>query len=196
MYFISLSALCHTSPKSPSLPCGVVLITVVLYRLSLTTKIACRNHTQICKKILTGVKSVVIHHHFGFCDLFILWFTGYIQGQIFPPHSTLYLWQGLFVVGYTIAHMLNFHKAKQQGGGLCSSCPNGVTVPTWNSRSTFERVSFLCWSCWSASGRRKYFPALAGLVGLVQENIFPYWTTMPLSPQLHRLHGGPERQSL
>ncbi len=42
-----------------------------------------------------------------------------------------------------------------------------------DSQSTFERVSLLGWS--SRLGTREYFPALAGLVDPVQENIFLPW---------------------
>ncbi len=40
-----------------------------------------------------------------------------------------------------------------------------------DSQSTLEKVSFFGW--YSRSGTRKYLSALAGLVGLELENIFP-----------------------
>ncbi len=48
--------------------------------------------------------------------------------------------------------------------------PDFETEANGDSRSVFERVSFPSWSIWSA--QEKYFPSLAGLASLVQENIF------------------------
>ncbi len=66
------------------------------------------------------------------------------------------------------------------GGGRI---PDFETEANKDSLSTFDRMvwsvldkrilSFSVWSSWS--GPREYFPALAGLVGQVQENIFLPW---------------------
>ncbi len=54
------------------------------------------------------------------------------------------------------------------GGGW--HLPDFETDANRDSRSTFE--DFFPWLVYSQSGTREYFPALAGLVGPGQENIF------------------------
>ncbi len=53
-----------------------------------------------------------------------------------------------------------------------------------DSRSTFQNISFLFWSC--RSGNRENYPALPGLVGPVQGNIFHigrHCAPLPLATQ-------------
>jgi hypothetical protein len=69
-------------------------------------------------------------------------------------------------------------------GGCC--VPDFETAANRDSWSTFDtNVAYLPWSIRSSA--RKYFPALAGLVGPVHEDNFPYWPK--LSPSLSSMAG-------